>query len=150
MARQESRSDSFRTNMPRFCGGNFWRWRSMGLPRCFQQPIDRLNVARVDVLGDVSLKNQLPRPLKSDTDLLLEPRQFHQVNGAPQHPSDNSGKLEPEDPGNTRAPADRCKLPGRLVHEGSCSFSFQAGADVLSGSPALTKSVLGGRRVGMF
>ena len=109
MARPESRSDSFRTNMPRFCGGNFWRWRSMGLPRCLQQPIDRLNVSRVDVLGDVSLKNQFPRPLKSDTDLLLEPRQSHQVNGAPQHPPDNSGKVEREDPGNTGAPADRCK-----------------------------------------
>ena len=59
MARQESGSDSFRTNMPRFCGGNFWR--RMGLPRRFQQPIDRLNVARFHVVGDVSLKDQFPQ-----------------------------------------------------------------------------------------
>jgi len=39
--------------------GNFWRWRSLGLPRCFQQPIDRLNVARIDVLGEVTLKDHI-------------------------------------------------------------------------------------------
>jgi hypothetical protein len=84
--------------MQRFCGGNFWRWRRMGLPRGLQQTMDQLNVAPVNVLGDVSLKDQFPRPLQSDTDLFLEPGQFHQVNDPPQHPPDNSGKLDPEDP----------------------------------------------------
>jgi hypothetical protein len=34
----------------------------MGLPRCFQQPIDRLNVARGDVLGEVTLKDHIQSP----------------------------------------------------------------------------------------
>ncbi len=122
----------------------------MGLPRRFQQSIDRLNVARIDVLGEVTLKDHIQNPSQSDTYLLLEPWQFHQVNGPPQHPPHNAGKLEPKNPRNTGATADRCKLAGRLVQEGSCSFSIQAGADVLRNSPALANSMLGGRRVGIF
>lgn len=81
----------------------------MSLTRRFQQPIDRLDVARCDVLGDVALKNHIQGPTQSDTHFLFKPWQLHQVNASPQQPTHYSGKLKPEDS------RDTCAGPGYVL-----------------------------------
>src|ERR1700730_2060419 len=95
-------------------------------------------------------EDHVQRPPQCDTYFLFEPWQLHQVNTAPQHPPDDSGKLKPEDSGDARAATNRRKLPLHLEYEGSGWFPLRAGADILSNLLPLSHSMLCGWRVELF
>src|SRR5438552_13987846 len=61
-----------------------------------------------DVLG----KEEIEGPVHSDPQLLFEAGQLTQVNGAPQPPSDEAGKVHAQDVGHTGTPPDCGQLPG--------------------------------------
>src|SRR5712692_368606 len=47
-------------------------------------------------LDDIRRQEEIERPVHGHADLPIEPRELHQVHGAPEPPGEKAGELEPE------------------------------------------------------
>ena len=88
-------------------------------------------------------------PVKSYTELLLQPWQFAEVDRAPHPPRKEPRHIEPKYVGNASAMTDAGKLADSLEVELSEFTTLCVGKDVLGDCLALPQSVLGSRRANL-
>src|SRR5206468_12982871 len=70
----------------------------------------RFYIAQSDHLLDVSGDQKIERPSHHHSQLLRQPRQFHQIHSPPKHPRDKAGKFYSKYHGYSLSASDSCQL----------------------------------------
>src|ERR1700677_285095 len=99
------------------------------------------------VANHVLRKEQIEGPFEGDPKFFLDSREFDEIEGSPQPPGDESGKIDPEDIPNSASPADRRQLSEGRESKRLFCCPLNGGAKVVSDPLSLTHSMLRGRRM---
>ena len=95
----------------------------------------------------VLTEEQVQGPIQGNADFLFQAGQLAQVNGSPETPGDEAGKIQPQDVGDAGSFTNRCQLTKHGKDEGFLGASANRGFKVARQHLALAQCVLGRGRV---
>src|SRR4051812_33777157 len=102
--------------------------------------------ANIDELAQVFREEKVESPVESHAHLLLQTRQFAQIDGAPHPPGQKARDIHAENAGDPGAMSDGCKLSNGLEIELPELAAVHVSLDILRHDLALPKSMLRRRR----
>src|SRR6266545_2369376 len=98
---------------------------------------------------DVSGKDEVKRPIKSDPHLAVELWQFEKIDRPPEPPGPETGELDPVEIRHAGSLSERGKLALQVIGEGALLPAHDRSRHVIGDDAALTDGVLRRRRVSL-